>query len=448
MKKYELVIKHIKEMIDAGEIQQGKRLPSIRTLANSYGYNKSTVIRAFKSLEEEHVIYSIPKGGYYLVGDIKEMVEEERAIDFNINYPDEKILPYREFGHCFNKSINRYQHIVFEEMDEAGLSALRTALAAQLMTQQVYTKKENLFITTGTQQAISILLQMPFPSGRDAILVEEPGYGVVIETARLYKCPILTIKRDYDGIDLLELERIFKREKIKFFFTMPRFQNPLGTSYSEKVKKKIVELAIKYDVYIVEDDCIIDLDVSKRCMSLHYYDTADKVLYLKSFSKSFIPGIRLGLVLLPKELQETFLAYKRCSDIGTSVLNQGALEIFIQSGLYEKHCSRIQHAYCKKMDMIKEYLKSHPMTGVEMVIPRSGIYLWLTVNKKIPMDVLFTQLKSKGILVKHGLQYYVNPDHYSNGIRLCILNIDDHAIKKGLSVILNEINELYFDYLK
>lgn len=442
MKKYEGVIHSIMAMIEDKEILQGQRLPSIRQMAERYNLNKSTIIRAYKELEENHVIYSIPKGGYYLVGEKVSLTDEDLAIDFSIARPDEKLLPYREFSHCFNKAINRYQHVVFEQTNPAGLGALRETLVDHLRHQQVYTKKENLFVTSGTQQAMSILTQMPFPSGASGILVEEPGYSTIIEVAQLYNRELYTIKRDYEGIDLKQLEELFKSKKIKFFFTMPRFQNPLGTCYSEKVKQKIVALAVKYNVYIVEDDCIIDLDANKKCMSLHYYDTNERVLYLKSFSKSFIPGLRLGLVLLPKELQDTFLKYKECADLCTSVPNQGALDIFIRSGLYDKHCERIQSAYFKKMSMLRAYLKNHPLKGVSLKIPRSGIYVWMTIDDDVDSKALYASFQKKRILVKSGEQYYVNSPINSNSIRLCIFNMDDEALKKGISIILDEIESL------
>lgn len=442
MKKFEMVIEKVMKMIEVKQIVQGQRLPSIRQLAELHNLNKSTIIRAYKELEENHVIYSIPKGGYYLVGEKISLTDEDLAIDFSIARPDEKLLPYREFGHCFSKAINRYQHVVFEETNPAGLGALRETLVDHLRHQQVYTKRENLFVTSGTQQAMSLLTQMPFPSGATGILVEEPGYNTIIEVAQLYNRELYTIERTYEGIDLKKLESLFSSQKIKFFFTMPRFQNPLGTCYTEKVKQKIVALAVKYDVYIVEDDCIIDLDANKKCMSLHYYDTNERVLYLKSFSKSFIPGLRLGLVLLPSELQDTFLKYKECADLCTSVPNQGALDIFIRSGLYDKHCDRIQSAYFKKMSLLKSFLKNHPKIGVSLKIPRSGIYIWLIVDDDVNSTVLYENLRKKRILIKNGRQYFVNKERYNNSIRLCIFNTDDEALKTGISIILKEIERL------
>jgi len=445
MKKYEQVMNLIKKQVAQGDIKPKERLPSIRKMAKACQVNKSTVIKAYQLLEADHFIYAIPKGGYYLVDSVDSDKDQHYEIDFSLTQPDERLLPYQEFSHCFNKAVDTYKHAVFLDADPAGLMSLRQTLVKQMANQQVFTKLENVFVTNGSQQAMNILTQMNFPNNKEGILVEEPGYDSMIALAKLHKKPLYTIKRGIEGIDLKELERHFKESDIKFFFTMPRFQNPLGTSYSEKVKEEIVKLAVRYDVYIVEDDCLIDIDYNRKCLPMYYYDTSDYVIYIKSFTKSFIPGIRIGTVIVPSKLQSLFRRYKINADLFTSVFNQGALEIFINSGLYDKHCLKIQDVYRKKMDMIRQFLKNHPKTGVRFKIPRSGVYIWLLLDKRLSVDVLFENLLKERVLIKHGRQYFENNYNYDNGFRLCTYNLDDDSLKRGLTIILNEIERLSLD---
>lgn len=445
MKKYEKIIKQVKAMVESGEIKQKERLPSIRTMAEMRNVNKSTVIKAYQVLEAEHYIYSIPKGGYYLVDRVEKNKDSDYEIDFSITRPDERLLPYHEFAHCFNKAVDTYRHAIFLDADPAGLLSLREVIIKQLASQQVFAKVDQLVVTNGSQQAMNILTQMPFVDDRSGILLEEPGYDSMIELLDIHNKPVYTIKRHLDGIDLKEMEAIFSTGQIKFFFTMPRFQNPLGTCLSEKIKMEIVKLAYRYDVYIVEDDCLIDLDYNKKCLPLYYYDTHDRVIFIKSFTKSFIPGIRLGVVLLPEVLKNTFIRYKHNADLFTSVFNQGALEIFITSGLYEKHCRRIQNVYRKKMAMIHQFLKSYPKEGVTFVIPRSGVYMWFILDQEISVDTLFENLLKEKVLIRNGRQYFKNEAQYDNGFRICTYNLDDDSIKRGLSIILKEISRLHRD---
>ena len=128
--------------------------------------------------------------------------------------------------------------------------------------------------------------------------------------------PYETIERKPTGIDLKELERIFQTRRIKFFYTIPRFHYPLGHSYSRQEKEEILALAMLYDVYIVEDDYLADFD-SKRELPFHYLDDSQHVLYIKSFSTSLFPALRITALALPPQIQKTFLDYKRAVKIPT-----------------------------------------------------------------------------------------------------------------------------------
>ena len=141
-----------------------------------------------------------------------------------------------------------------------GLPSLISVVQKQLANYQVFTKEDNIFITSGVQQALAILTSIPFPNEHNMILIEQPSYHLYIEYVETNNIPVIGIKRTHEGIDLNELERIFSTEKIKFFYTTPRFHHPLGTSYSKKEREKIVKLAKKYNVFIVEDDYLADLE--------------------------------------------------------------------------------------------------------------------------------------------------------------------------------------------
>lgn len=145
-----------------------------------------------------------------------------------------------------------------------------------------------------------------------------------------------TIERRIDGINLEELEEQFKSGKIKFFYTIPRFHYPLGHSYSDQEKRAILDLANQYGVYIVEDDYLGDLD-SKKGQTFHYLDTEDRVIYIKSFSTSLFPALRITALILPNALKEAFVSYKNILDYDSNLIMQKALSLYIDSQLFEKN---------------------------------------------------------------------------------------------------------------
>lgn len=441
-KKYEIIIEYIEELAEKNELKQGQRLPPIRTLVDKFECNKSTIIRAYKELEINHRIYSIPKSGYYIVENNSEENEENGIIDFSLVVPDSRLLPYKEFNHCINRAVELYKNDLFIYGDTEGFKSLRVSLVNFFSEYQIFTSMDKICITSGSQQAISILSKMSFPNGKKNILVEQPTYSLIHKLAEINGERLIGINRDFNGINLEELENIFKNQDIKFFYTIPRLHNPLGTSYSEKDKRCIAELAEKYDVYIVEDDYLADLDKNKKSLPIYYYDIRERVVYLKSFSKTFMPGIRLGAVILQEKLKSEFLKHKKYYDLSTSALEQGALEIYINSGMYKKHIQKIQFAYMKKMNYLKDCLKSIDTECVELFIPDTGFFIWMQFTKHIDMETLNKRLNEKMIYIAEGKAFFIDSNSRISCFRLCISKLTKDKIKLGLQILFDEIHKL------
>lgn len=176
----------------------------------------------------------------------------DRIYDFADTVPDSRLLPYKEFNHCVNKAVELYKANLFSYGDPQGLQSLRQAIGKYFSHQQIFTKEENVFITSGSQQALNILLKMKFPNKKKKILVEQPTYSLI---------------------------------------------------------HKIVQLN--------EDDYLGDLDINKKNLPLFYYDIYERVIYVKSFSKTFMPGIRVGVVAMYDKLKTEFLNHKKCMDNNT-----------------------------------------------------------------------------------------------------------------------------------
>lgn len=441
-KKYELIIEHIEKLVELNKMKQGERLPAIRSMAKKFNCNKSTVIRAYKELEMNHKIYSIPKSGYYLVEKQDSNKKEYGCIDFSQVMPAPKLLPYREFNHCINRAVELYKSNLFLYSDTQGLESLRKALTDHFVKNQIFTTEENIFVTTGSQQALSILSKMSFPNGKKNILVEQPTYSLIHDLVEMNGDKLIGIDRDYKGIDFDKLERILKEKDIKFFYTIPRFHNPLGTSYSEKDKMRIVDLAEKYDVYIVEDDYLVDIDINKKKLPMYYYDISERVVYVKSFSKAFMPGIRIGAVVLQNKLKDEFLRYKRHYDLNTSVLAQGALEIFINSGMYSNHVKKVRLEYRKKMDCLRECLEKIDTSGIQFYIPETGFFIWVRLPKRVNVDSLNKRLEEKNIYITTAKKFFAANYLKENSLRICICKLTIEEIKTGVKILFEEINKL------
>ena len=328
--KYQAVVSFLKKGIESGKFPTGSRLPSIRQLSQDFHCSKDTIQRALLELRHEQYLYAKPQSGYYVL-------EQGPHQDLEIEVTDEHASAYDDFRLCVNETLIGRENYLFNYYDnQEGLEELRQSVHQLLFDQALYCKPDQLVLTSGTQQALFILSQINFPSKGEEILVEQPTYHRMNRLLVAQGLAYQTIERRIDGIDLEELEEQFKSGKIKFFYTIPRFHYPLGHSYSDQEKRAILDLANQYGVYIVEDDYLGDLDPRKG-QTFHYLDTEDRVIYIKSFSTSLFPALRITALILPNSLKEAFVSYKNILDYDSNLIMQKALSLYIDSQLFEKN---------------------------------------------------------------------------------------------------------------
>ena len=328
--KYQAVVSFLKKGIESGKFPTGSRLPSIRQLSQDFHCSKDTIQRALLELRHEQYLYAKPQSGYYVL-------EQGQHQDLEIEVTDEHASAYDDFRLCVNETLIGRENYLFNYYDnQEGLEELRQSVQQLLFDQALYCKPDQLVLTSGTQQALFILSQINFPSQGTEILVEQPTYHRMNRLLVAQGLAYQTIERRIDGINLEELEEQFKSRKIKFFYTIPRFHYPLGHSYSDQEKRAILDLANQYGVYIVEDDYLGDLD-SKKGQTFHYLDTEDRVIYIKSFSTSLFPALRITALILPNDLKEAFVSYKNILDYDSNLIMQKALSLYIDSQLFEKN---------------------------------------------------------------------------------------------------------------
>ncbi len=438
MYKYNRIADSIKDRIYKGDLKPGEKLPSIQSYAKASGYNADTVVKAYKLLEEEHLIYAASKSGFYVVKSMSRLSKAEAGIDMITVRPPDSVNPYKDFYHCMEKSISIYQNKLMEYAPPQGMEELRVALAKHLMNFHIFTSKQDIFITNGAQQALYILAAMPFPGNGTKVLVEQPTYAVMLQALSCNKIPVIGIRREKEGIDLEELEALFKKGDIKFFYTMPRFQNPTGFSYHEKQKQEIIRLADRYGVFIVEDDYLADLELEEKVDSLYAMGGKERVIYIRSFSKTLLPGLRLGMAIIPEALKQEFIHYKQSMDINTPVLTQGALEIYLKSRMYRSHVLRTKKFYKNKMEALREACGFFFSNDVTYHIPATGIYAFIETEKGVAEKVV-NGLAKCNVRVNSIKDCYLDGFAVSEGIRLCICNCEDADLAKAVKLMGDEI---------
>ncbi len=440
MYKIELVKEYILNEIEQGNIKKGQRLPGCREIAIKLSVNKITVNKAYQSLEDLHILYCVPRGGYYVVGTDAKEVAMSKTIDFKTVKPDPTLIPYQAFTHAMNRAIEEHKKTLFNYDTPLGLKELRETLKERFEQSGVYTTASQILITHGAQQGIYLALKALFPTASEGkLLVEIPTYNLVLDMADSLNINYIGIRRYEQGIHLDELELIFKEEGIKAFYIIPMYHNPTGYSLTENDKKKLVQLCSRYQVVLIEDDYLADLAVDRRTLPLHYYDTNDLTIYLRSFSKTFMPGIRLGAMVFPGTLCDTIIKYKYMLDISTSSITQGALDFFLKSGMYDQHIKKVNACYKRKLLKCKAILTHTSPTGLSFHVPNQGLFLWLTLPSSVSVNVIIEKLAQKNILISSSSQFY-STNSIEQNLRLCISGIPEEDIS-ALSIIVEAIKD-------
>ncbi|MFC5403324.1 PLP-dependent aminotransferase family protein [Cohnella soli] len=439
-KKYLSVLTDLESKLREGHYGPGRKLPSVREATTLYGCSAGTIVRAYAELERRHEIYSIPQSGFYAVARSRDTSDPDEGgkIDFASASPDEEMFPYLDFQHCLNRAIDRHKTSLFTYGNPQGLDTLRQTLVSHFAGDQVFAKAENIVVTSGAQQALDILAKMAFPNGKKTVLVEQPGYDLYLRFLEAEGIPVRGFPRTSEGIDLAELEKMFASGEVKFFYTMSRFQNPLGTSYREEERKAIAKLAGKYDTYVVEDDYVADLGGGRRYEPIFSYDRNDHTIYVKSFSKIVFPGLRLGAAVLPEALRAIFQAHKRYGD--ASLLSQAALEVYIRNGMYDRHKHAIASQYAERMMTLNEALGACDDEGIiEAADVREGVYIQFKLPRTVNLDRMTKQLAERGVLVVPGKEFYLSDyGDWDKFLRISVSRAKKDRIEEGVRAIVEE----------
>ncbi|SEG71541.1 PLP-dependent aminotransferase family protein [Paenibacillus sp. UNC499MF] len=439
--KKENILQIIRADIVNGLVKPGQKLPSIRMQSRRFGCSLNTVISVYQELEKQYLIYSRPKSGYFVVAKeaLLPLLQTKR-IDFASAAPDPASIPQTDFRQCLNKAMELFETSIFTYPDPQGLLSLREEIAKLFQQQQVFPSARQVFIFSGAQQALHLLAGMPFPNGKTNILVEQPTYWGMLAALKSQRQTVIGVERTPDGIDWAALERHFQSNQIKFFYTIPRFQNPLGTSYTAEDKRKLAELAKAHDVYIVEDDYLGDLETDRKADPIHAYNGAGHVIYLRSFSKVMLPGLRLAAAAVPDSFVPVLQWHKHSADLSTSVLSQGVLEIYMKSGMYAHHAQEMKSLYNKRIQHLKEVSNRFLPKDCLYTVPSSGgLFASIRLPDSVYAEDLVSRLENRGVDVLSADRHFLSTFPKPHLLRISIIRTDERDIEEGIRIIAEEL---------
>ncbi|WP_035165794.1 PLP-dependent aminotransferase family protein [Caloramator sp. ALD01] len=443
---YVQVFEELKKLIEIGTLKENEKLPSIRELSKSIGVNNVTVVNAYRMLEQEGLVYSKVGSGTFVRGKgiIKQEIElkreykinEDVKINLSNSMPNPNYFPVEEFKNVINEVLDRDGGFAFTYQEPKGYFPLRESLREYSSEVGIEVNINDINIISGAQQGIDIISKTLLKFG-DNVVVECPTYTGAVAVFRSRGANVIEVPIERDGINLEVLEDVVKKNKIKLLYIMTNFQNPTGYTYSEDTKLSLIYLANKYGFYIIEDDYMSELRFyGENTLPIKSIDKNNRVIYLKSFSKIFMPGIRLGYIISPNNMSMDIQSVKYSTDISTSGLMQRAFDLYIRKRLWHKHISFLVEKYKDKYDFVVEYIKEN-VNFIDFIEPKGGINLWCRTD--MDSSIYASLLKDEGITIAPGSAFYldeINTNYFRMSFGTCS--------KEELKFALDKMGEVYF----
>ena len=443
-RKYIRIYTHIKNLIIEGEIKEHEKLPPIRKLSEYIGVNNTTIVKVYELLEKEGYVYKIVGSGTFASEIKKYRAKDDKKnkniIQFDNGNPSNEMFPVEDFKKAVNLALSKNEGAIFEYDEGLGNEGLRDRISKYLIKNGINAVKDDLQIISGAQQGIDIVCK-GIINYSDIVFVEEPTYNGAIEVFKSRGAKIISIPMLDDGIDIGILKLKLDKIKPKLMYVMPNFQNPTGISYSSYKKKKLLELAEEYDFYILEDDFISDFKFdSEDNRPLKSYDENNRVIYTKSFSKIFMPGLRIGVIDIPPELMKNILWAKYSSDISTPGLIQSSLLCYMEEFDWDKHIEKMDKIYDEKYRVAKECIKKFFKGRIRVRNCSGGINFFCELPRGCKSKEFTDFIYKKGVSVLPGTYFYDNviDDRF---FRVNIARESVENIEKGIEIIGRSVEE-------
>ncbi len=446
---------HLQELIITNKISYGYLLPPVRKLAAVLNVNPGTVVSAYRLLEKNGYIFSRAGSGSYVAqitaggddgylpaADIAE-VEPFTAtlsmlpadcIDFSTVMTPPDLLPIDDFKNILIEVLDRDKGNAFSYQDSQGFKPLREAVAAYLKEQGIKAQADNVQIISGAQQGIDIAAKAMLNYG-DYVFTENPTYPGAIAAFRSRGAKIVEISMQEDGIDIQDLEAKIRSFRPKLIYIMANIQNPTGYSYSLAKRNRVLGLARRYNAVLLEDDYISELDSADVPLApLKALDRDQRVIYLKSFSKIFMPGLRLAFLLMPPSMVGKILAVKHNSDISTSGLTQRAFDLYLRKGIWQKHIAAVRRIYRERFQTTMGAIEQFLPPSVVCHRPQGGLTCWLALPEGISAQKVVLAAEQRGVILTPGTAFFPRqaPDRF---IRLSFAVACAEEILHGVRIL-------------
>lgn len=424
-KLYEQVADQIQVLMQEGTLQPGDRLPSVRKLREQFSVSMSTVLEAYRLLEDRGLIEVRPQSGYYvkhglaiaprepelstpskqvspvstsLAFQIGRSIRDPKTISLGPAIPGIELMPTATLNRLMGKILREQPEVTHAYDTPPGCEPLRHEIARRLMDVGCSVTPDEILTTNGTSESVYLSLKAVTQPG-DTVAIESPmSYGLLEALGALHLNALELPTHPRDGISLAHLEAALDKRQIVACFLISNFSNPLGTCMSDLKKKQIVELLTHYDIPLVEDDIYGDLYFEgTRPKAMKAFDREGLVLYCASHSKTLSPGLRVGWSVAGR-YQNQIETLKWVINQTTAIAPQLTIAAFLANGGYDRHLRQLRRAYQSQMTRMTQAICEHFPEETKVTRPNGGHLLW------VEMPAGFDSIQ----LYQEALEYHIS----------------------------------------
>jgi GntR family transcriptional regulator/MocR family aminotransferase len=465
---YQQIETYLRQGILSGSLAAETRLPASRQLARDLGVNRITVESAYAVLETDGLIYSKMGSGTYVLppnplsafskdkpgnawplwqqrlasngGSAITASDEEttkasrhsRLISFASGIGDAHLFPAEDFRKVLQTVMRRDGIAALDYGEPSGHAPLRETITHILASQGLQTRSENVLITAGSQQALSLVSQLLLKPG-DVIMVESPTYSGALELFRALGFKVVGVPVDRHGMQVEALETLLQQHHPKLIYTIPTFHNPTGTCLSSQRRIQLIVLADRYNIPILEDDFVGDLRYEGRAQpALKALDPGGRVIYVSTFSKILMPGLRVGFLVAEGPIYQRLVDFKRVNDLATSTLIQRALEVYVTVGRYQSYLRRSCQLFRKRRDAMLSAIEQYLPVDINLDPPQGGLFIWLALPEYLSSETLLPLAWEEGVEFSPGGGFFSGGLEGRNWLRLNFVAQAPDQIEEGI----------------
>jgi len=366
------------------------------------------------------------------VRDILAVTARPEVINFAGGLPAPELFDAAGVAAAFQAVLTATPDTALQYSTTEGEPALRTAIAARTAARGLPTDADGVLVTTGSQQALSLLATALIEPG-DTVLVESPCYLAALQAFSFAGAHVVAVPGDDEGLDPAALDELVAAHRPKLLYTVPTFQNPTGRTLPAGRRAEIAAVAARRGLWIVEDDPYGELRFEgERVPWIATYPGAeDRTVLLGSFSKVMAPGLRLGWMRAPGALLRACAIAKQAADLHTPTVNQLAAARYLADNDLDAHVARVARAYGERRDAMLAGLGNALPEGSSWIRPEGGMFIWARLPGGYDTAALLPEVVKHDVAYVPGAPFYAGePDPAT--LRMCFVTQSPDEIAEGL----------------